>query len=74
LLSAGLKLIETLAAASRGNGSGGDPPNGPPQAIASWIERDVRTGRSYLKLPVPDPQAIQQLGAALSHLVAGLTK
>ena len=74
LLSAGLKLIETLAAASRGNGSGGEPPNDPPQAIASWIEKDARTGRSYLKLPVPDPQAIQQLGAALSRLVAGLTK
>ena len=74
LLSAGLKLIETLAAASRGNGSGGEPPNDPPQATASWIEKDARTGRSYLKLPVPDPQAIQQLGAALSRLVAGLTK
>ena len=74
MLRAGLKLIETLAAASRGNGSGGEPPNDPPQAIAPWIERDARTGRSYLKLSVPDPQVIQQLGAALSHLVAGLTK
>jgi hypothetical protein len=69
LLSVGLKLLETLAApATRepaGNGVGTDKSGG-------WIETDGATGRSVLKLPLPEPQVLQQLTVALSRLVAGL--
>jgi superfamily II DNA or RNA helicase len=73
LLSAGLKLVEALAAAPSGNSNGGD--NGKVQGAASpWVETDAKTGRSYLKLPMPEPQVVQQLSDALSRLIAGLGK
>jgi hypothetical protein len=34
----------------------------------------VQTGRSYLKLPLPEPQVLQQLGDALACLISGLGK
>jgi Helicase conserved C-terminal domain len=70
LLTAGLKLVESLTAASRTSGNG----NGATAAAARWIETDAETGRTYLKLPVPDPQVLQQLGEALSRLVSNLAK
>lgn len=70
LLSAGLKLAEALIAAPSGN-SGGN--GGKKAATASTlIETDARTGRSYLKLPMPEPQVVQQLSDAISRLIAGL--
>lgn len=68
LLNAGLKLVETLAAATPAKG-GNDQERG---ATASWVETDAQTGRSYLKLPMPEPQVVQQLSDALSRLIAGL--
>lgn len=56
LLDAGLKLVETLAITQRGNG--GAPAN--PQ----WIETDARTGKTYLKLPVPEPATVHQAPTA----------
>ncbi|MEJ0007922.1 MAG: C-terminal helicase domain-containing protein [Steroidobacteraceae bacterium] len=73
LLSAGLKLLEALAAAvPTGKGAG----NGEKTAAttAPWIETDARTGRPYLKLPLPEPQVVQQLSDALSRLIAGLAR
>lgn len=70
LLSAGLKLVETLTAAAPSTNGGG---NGREKTVAgSWIETDAQTGRSYLKLPMPEPQVVQQLSDALSRLIAGL--
>ena len=69
LLSAGLKLLETLAAAPSAD-SGVRQPDSP----GPWIETDARTGRSYLKLPVPEPQVVQQLSDVLSRLVASLAR
>jgi superfamily II DNA or RNA helicase len=68
LLAAGLKLVESLTAASSGNG------NAASGAGARFIETDAETGRTYLKLPVPDAQVLQQLGEALSRLVSNLAK
>jgi len=68
LLAAGLKLVESLTAASSGNG------NGASGARARFIETDAQTGRAYLKLQLPDPQVLQQLGEALSRLVSDLAK
>jgi hypothetical protein len=67
LLSAGLKLVQALTAAPSGNGSGvAQSPASP------WIETDTQTGRTYLKLPMPEPQVVREVGEALSRLVSSL--
>ena len=68
LIDVGLKLVETLAAASDANGT---KQNG---ASPSWIETDTRTGQRYLKLPVPEPAAVQRLADALSGFLSGLRR
>lgn len=68
LLTAGLKLVELLTAASSGNGDGAAA------SSSRWIETDAATGRAYMKLPVPDAQVLQMLGDALSRLVSSLAK
>jgi superfamily II DNA or RNA helicase len=69
LLSAGLELVKTLAAVSGGDGDeiGRTMPN-------PWVETDARTGRSYLRLPMPEPHVVQQLSDALSSLVNSLSR
>ncbi len=67
LLTAGLKLIESMTAAPQGNGNATTGEVNP-----RWIETDAQTGRTYLKLPVPDLQVVQQLSEALSRLVSSL--
>jgi superfamily II DNA or RNA helicase len=73
LLSAGLKVVEALAAATppaKGVGNGGEEV----ATTGRWIETDARTGRPYLRLPLPEPQVVQQLSDALSRLIAGLAR
>jgi SNF2 family DNA or RNA helicase len=67
LLEVGLKLVESLAEASNGN----DRSNSDSSA---WIEADPDTGKSYLRIPVPDPATVQRLAAALSELLVGLRR
>ncbi len=71
LLTAGLKAVEALAA---GVPSGKEAGNGAEKAATTspWIETDARTGRPYLRLPLPEPQVVQQLSDALSRLISGL--
>ncbi|MFA7242542.1 MAG: DEAD/DEAH box helicase [Sulfuricellaceae bacterium] len=64
LLDAGLKLIESLTAAQTGSVAQPSP----------WLEIDAKTGKSYLKLPVPEPETLQRLGGALQGLLAGLRR
>ncbi|MGH8208057.1 MAG: SNF2-related protein [Steroidobacteraceae bacterium] len=73
LLSAGLKLVEALTAAAP-SGNGGGNGEGKAAAAAPWIETDARTGRPYLRLPLPEPQVVQQLSDALSRLLAGFAR
>jgi superfamily II DNA or RNA helicase len=72
LLSVGLKLLESLAAAPphKATGSGGGHEKS--DKSGGWIETDGSTGRSVLKLPLPELKVLQQLTFALSHLVATL--
>lgn len=68
LLDAGLKLIETFAnARSPGSGDQRDK-------AAFSIDTDPHTGKSYVKLPVPEPEKLQQVSAALSDLIANLRR
>jgi hypothetical protein len=71
LLSAGLKLVQALTAAPGGNGNGS---GGAQSAASSLIETDNRTGHTYLKLPMPEPRIVRELGEALSRLVSSLAK
>ena len=58
LLDAGLQLIESLA--------------GHPDAAASpWVQTDA-AGQRYLKLPLPEPQALQRLADGLAGLLGAL--
>jgi hypothetical protein len=68
LLAAGLKLVATLSAAPSGKGRGSAGP------VGSLLQTDAKTGRSYLKIPVPEPHVMQQLQLALSRLLADLGK
>ena len=72
LLSVGLKLLETLAAAPPRKATGNGVGNEKSDKSGGWIETDGATGRSVLKLPLPEPQVLQQLTVALSRLVASL--
>ncbi|MGH8219727.1 MAG: DEAD/DEAH box helicase [Steroidobacteraceae bacterium] len=75
LLTTGLKLVESLTAASSGNGNAnGAAGDRTTTASPRWIETEAETGRTYLKLPVPDPQVLQTLGDALSQLINSLVK
>ncbi len=72
LLSVGLKLLETLTAAPPRKAAGNGVGNEKSDKSGGWIETDRSTGRSVLKLPLPEPQVLQQLTVALSRLVASL--
>ena len=67
LLQAGLQLAQVLSAVSNGGTS-------PSASSASWVERDARTGRQYLRLPLPDPGAVQALATALSRLMETIAR
>jgi hypothetical protein len=69
LLSAGVKLVQALTATPGGNGSGVAQ-----SAASPLIETDSGTGQTYLKLPMPEPQIVRELGEALSRLVSSLAK
>jgi superfamily II DNA or RNA helicase len=63
LVHVGVKLMQTLAERlSAGNGA------------QQLIETDERTGRSYLKIPVPEPAAVQRVADALNELLSGLRR
>jgi len=68
LIDAGLKLAETLAGAHAGNGSGQS------ELVSPWVEHDAQSGKSYLKLPMPEPETVQRLAGALAGLLAGLQR
>ncbi|MGB6451466.1 MAG: DEAD/DEAH box helicase [Steroidobacteraceae bacterium] len=71
LLTAGLKLVEALAAAPLAVGGGNGKEKAPTTSPSPWIETDARTGRPYLRLPLPEPQVVQQLSDVLSRLISG---
>ncbi|WP_229458916.1 helicase-related protein [Massilia glaciei] len=62
LIDIGKHLIETLAQASAGEHA----------KRPAWIETDAATGKSFIKLPVPDPKSIERLAETLGGLIARL--
>ncbi|MFP3568696.1 DEAD/DEAH box helicase [Paraburkholderia sp. SIMBA_030] len=65
LLDAGLKLVESLAANQSGTAGTQTP---------TWLETDRQSGKTYLKIPIPEPEAVQHLANALQGLLAGLRR
>jgi len=76
LLSAGLELAAKLTAApaTAPGGANGAEQHVGAVAASPLIETDARTGRSYLKLPMPAPEVIRQLGEALTGVLAALAR
>jgi superfamily II DNA/RNA helicase len=68
LIDAGLKLIEGVVAAR------GEDETERSAASSPRIETDPRTGKSYLKLPIPEPETVHRLAGALSGLLAALRR
>jgi hypothetical protein len=69
LLEVGLQLLQTLASAQSAA-----PPAAGQAPVSPWLERDTRSGQTYLKLPVPEPATVQKFADALSGLLAGLRR
>ena len=70
LVDAGLKFVAHLSEviapptdASKG-----------PTPVRPWLETDPATGRAYLRMPLPAPEALARLTRALEGLLSGLPK
>ena len=62
LVQTGLAFLQNLAAVSKGG------------ADNAMVMRDENTGAQYLKLPMPQPEVLQQLMTALSALLPAAGK
>jgi len=75
LLQVGMALLQQLAGAAgggAGNGKGGAARPGGGSAAA--VVRDERTGESYLKVPLPQPEVLENALKAVGALLEGLRK
>jgi hypothetical protein len=66
--------LQQLAGAARPAAGGAAAPRAPNAvgAVRSLVARDERTGETYLKLPVPPPEVIDQALKAFGALLQGL--
>jgi hypothetical protein len=64
MIDAAARLVDHLATGG-GGASAGTP---------SWVETDPATGRSYLRVPMPEPDTVARLAHALSGLLEGLRR
>lgn len=78
LLETGLTLLQELAQAARSRPAGGSEPlgksDGPAPTGHGLVRRDPDTGESFLRLPMPNPEVLDQLLAAASTLLGGLRR
>ncbi len=65
LLQAGMALLQQFAGAAQGGAASGGGPR---------VHRDEQTGETYLKLPVPKPEVLQQALQAFGALLQGFQK
>src|SRR5262249_35030940 len=71
LLQAGRGFLQPLAGATqRPNHQGAQPATG--NGGPSLLRRDESTGETYLRLPVPPPEVIEQAAQALGSLLQSL--
>jgi superfamily II DNA or RNA helicase len=75
LLQTGLRLLEDLAVASRSASTNGSENRPLPVGLtASFIGRDPQTGQSFLKLPMPKPEVLDQALQAIGALLEGWSR
>ena len=68
--AAGQSLLEKVTQAL----GGGQPGKGPPAAAGmtdGLLARDDRTGQTYLKLPLPEPETIEKIFTLLRAFTGG---
>jgi hypothetical protein len=70
LLQTGMALLQQLGVAGSGRASASGGAMSPP----SLVQRDVKTGEMYLKLPVPPPEVLNQALQAFGALLQSLQK
>ena len=66
LLAVGARLIDKLSRSANENVDS--------RAVDNLVQRDPHSGERYLRLPVPEPEAVEQLATALLRLLAGPAK
>lgn len=72
LLMSGARLLSGLSDAlgSAAAGAGDNPGGKPADMIGRFIERDEATGKSHLKIPLPEPAVMQSVFSGLEKLFA----
>ena len=65
LINVGINFLTQIATSRQSSPNSGDAKTAP-----SLLEVDQKTGRSYLRLPVPDPDVLTKLAAALAGLLS----
>jgi superfamily II DNA or RNA helicase len=73
LLQTGVAFLQQLTSASQPAASPG-PAGEPAKSGLAFVARDERTGESYLKLPVPKPEVLEQALKAFSALLENFRK
>jgi hypothetical protein len=63
-----MNLSQTLTAPTRGSAIPSSP-----KSLSPLLERDEISGRAFLKIRMPEPEAIQTLLSSLGALLGGLT-
>jgi hypothetical protein len=75
LMQTGMALLQQwltrpASSTSAGNGSAaGSAPGAARPPLTSLVQRDERTGETYLKVPVPSPETISQALSAFGALL-----
>jgi superfamily II DNA or RNA helicase len=62
-----MNLSQTLSASTRESAAPSSP-----KGLSPLLERDEVSGRAFLKIPMPEPEAIQTLLSSLGALLGGL--
>ena len=70
LLKVGRAFLDGLEQALQPAAAKAQQP-GAPSAASTLVERDPKTGQSYLKLPMPSPEAIEKFALILRALTGG---
>lgn len=73
LLTSGVSLLQQLATAGSANGNGTGTGNAS-AAVPSLVQRDERTGETFLKVPMPSPEVLEQCLRAVGALLEGLRR
>jgi superfamily II DNA or RNA helicase len=71
LIQSGLAILQQLAGAAQGANSRTDGAAG---GAGSLVQRDEKTGETYLKVPVPPPEVIDQAVEAFGKLMRAFTR